>query len=285
MSRGCRSAARACPFFGQDVERLAPRPGRRHRRDRRRLARRHACAILPAGDYYVQGFVNVYSEFRRADGHVLWMHDDQWEGQRWNRSPGNMLQRRPARPLGPDGRRRRGAHGRPGDSADRGAGRHDLREAVQVPEPHADEVLGAAHLPGRDGAPAARLRHLHDQLPGELHPGALQPRASPYRFDGEERVLAGVAERRVPAADCRDVPAPDAVLRRLLRGQLGQRRPLRRRDHAGADPGDREALSGDPRAVGARGCPAARPAAGRRSRSRSSIPTSSAARGRRAPTR
>ena len=29
-------------------------------------------------------------EFRRADGHVLWMHDDQWEGQHFNRSPGNL---------------------------------------------------------------------------------------------------------------------------------------------------------------------------------------------------
>ena len=45
---------------------------------------------IPPGDYYVQGFVNVYSEFRRADGHVVWMHDDQWEGQHWNRSPGNL---------------------------------------------------------------------------------------------------------------------------------------------------------------------------------------------------
>jgi hypothetical protein len=34
--------------------------------------------------------VNVYTRFTRADGHVLWMHDDQWEGQRWNRSPGNL---------------------------------------------------------------------------------------------------------------------------------------------------------------------------------------------------
>ena len=32
----------------------------------------------------------MYSEFRRADGHVLWMHDDQWEGQQWRRSPGNL---------------------------------------------------------------------------------------------------------------------------------------------------------------------------------------------------
>ncbi|MGC2404735.1 MAG: alpha/beta hydrolase-fold protein, partial [Acidobacteriaceae bacterium] len=39
---------------------------------------------------YVQAMINVYSEFRRADGHTLWMHDDQWEGQRWQRSPGNL---------------------------------------------------------------------------------------------------------------------------------------------------------------------------------------------------
>ena len=38
----------------------------------------------------MQAIVNVYSEFKRADGHVVWMHDDQWEGQHWNRSPGNL---------------------------------------------------------------------------------------------------------------------------------------------------------------------------------------------------
>ena len=46
---------------------------------------------LPAGDYFVQAMINVYSEFKRADGHVVWMHDDQWEGQRWNISPGNLM--------------------------------------------------------------------------------------------------------------------------------------------------------------------------------------------------
>ena len=45
---------------------------------------------IPPGDYYVQGFVNIYSAFPRADGHVVWMHDDRWEGQRWPRSPGNL---------------------------------------------------------------------------------------------------------------------------------------------------------------------------------------------------
>ncbi len=45
---------------------------------------------IPPGDYYVQGFVNVYTEFERADGHTVWLHNDQWEGQRWNISPGNI---------------------------------------------------------------------------------------------------------------------------------------------------------------------------------------------------
>ena len=45
---------------------------------------------IPSGDYYVQGFTNIYTEFNRSDGHTLWMHNDQWEGQRWNRSPGNI---------------------------------------------------------------------------------------------------------------------------------------------------------------------------------------------------
>jgi len=45
---------------------------------------------LPAGDYVVQAFVNVYTKFARADGHTVWLHMDQGEGQQWNRSPGNL---------------------------------------------------------------------------------------------------------------------------------------------------------------------------------------------------
>ena len=47
-------------------------------------------ANVPAGDYYVQALLNVYTEFHRADGHVIWAHMDQWEGQSFNRSPGNL---------------------------------------------------------------------------------------------------------------------------------------------------------------------------------------------------
>jgi hypothetical protein len=45
---------------------------------------------LPAGDYWAQAFVNVYTKFARADGHTVWLHQDQWEGQNWKISPGNI---------------------------------------------------------------------------------------------------------------------------------------------------------------------------------------------------
>ena len=45
---------------------------------------------IPAGEYWVQPFVNVYTKFARADGKTIWAHMDQWEGQNWRRSPGNL---------------------------------------------------------------------------------------------------------------------------------------------------------------------------------------------------
>jgi hypothetical protein len=46
---------------------------------------------LPRGEYWMQPFVNVYTRFARADGKTVWMHMDQWEGQNWKRSPGNLF--------------------------------------------------------------------------------------------------------------------------------------------------------------------------------------------------
>ena len=34
---------------------------------------------IPAGDYWVQPFINVYTRFARADGHTVWLHMDQCE--------------------------------------------------------------------------------------------------------------------------------------------------------------------------------------------------------------
>lgn len=46
---------------------------------------------LPAGDYYVQAMVSVYTKFPRADGHTIWAHMDEWEGQQFNTAPGTLV--------------------------------------------------------------------------------------------------------------------------------------------------------------------------------------------------
>jgi len=77
------------PFFGRDFENLAP--GEVVTIDTTDLgAPVSSLAEIPNGEYFVQGFISVYSEFPRADGHTVWMHDDQWEGQQWEKSPGNL---------------------------------------------------------------------------------------------------------------------------------------------------------------------------------------------------
>jgi hypothetical protein len=78
------------PFFGVDVTALAS--GSPAVIDAGTLGYPVASLKeIPAGDYYVQALANVYTQFRRADGHLLWLHDDQWEGQQFNKSPGNLV--------------------------------------------------------------------------------------------------------------------------------------------------------------------------------------------------
>jgi hypothetical protein len=80
---------RSVPFFGENVEGLEP--GQRAivdgRSDGYPVER---LGDLPAGEYFVQGLLNVYTTFPRADGHVVKMHMDQWEGQNFPISPGNL---------------------------------------------------------------------------------------------------------------------------------------------------------------------------------------------------
>jgi hypothetical protein len=78
------------PVFGRDVERLAPAQSATI--DATDLGSPvESLKDLPAGDYFVQALINVYTEFHRADGHVVWMHNDQWEGQHMTTSPGNLV--------------------------------------------------------------------------------------------------------------------------------------------------------------------------------------------------
>src|SRR5215204_2487939 len=77
------------PLFSKYVEQLQPGATVTLGADDRGHPVR-SLAEIPAGDYWVQPFVNVYTRFPRADGHTVWMHMDQWEGQNWKRSPGNL---------------------------------------------------------------------------------------------------------------------------------------------------------------------------------------------------
>ncbi len=80
----------SAPFFGADFDAL--KPGATTVIDAKALGYPYkSLADVPAGDYWAQAMVNVYTQFRRADGHAIWVHNDQWEGQHFNSSPGNLV--------------------------------------------------------------------------------------------------------------------------------------------------------------------------------------------------
>ena len=129
---------------------------------------------LPAGEYWMQPFVNVYTRFPRADGKTVWLHMDQWEGQNWKRSPGNVYgepvqvqfdpqSRRPIRlvadkvipPIAP-----------PADTAQ--------VKRIKIESQILTKWWGHPIYPRRDGAAAEGLRPASRRpLPGELRAGAL----------------------------------------------------------------------------------------------------------------
>ncbi len=45
---------------------------------------------IPAGEYYVQAFVNRYETFNLSTGQTVKLPPDKGEGQQWNRKPGNF---------------------------------------------------------------------------------------------------------------------------------------------------------------------------------------------------
>jgi Putative esterase len=78
------------PFFGEDVEGFHPGASAVID-DRANGYPLERLSALPAGDYFVQGVLNVYTTFHRADGHAVRLHMDQWEGQDFPISPGNLF--------------------------------------------------------------------------------------------------------------------------------------------------------------------------------------------------
>jgi len=89
------------PFFGKDLQGL--NPGEEVVIDGNTLGfPPESLKDIPEGDYYVQGLINIYTQFKRSDGHEIWAHMDQWEGQRFNRSPGNIYSKAQKVHLDPD---------------------------------------------------------------------------------------------------------------------------------------------------------------------------------------
>ncbi|HTQ59829.1 MAG TPA: hypothetical protein VMI32_06390 [Candidatus Solibacter sp.] len=80
---------RSQQIFGADVDSLAP--GQPAFIDDDALGYPTAnFHNIPAGDYWVQGVLNKYTTFHRADGHTVKLPMDEGEGQHWNSKPGNF---------------------------------------------------------------------------------------------------------------------------------------------------------------------------------------------------
>ena len=78
------------PFFGVDIEGL--RPGETVSIDGSTLGYpTESLNTIPSGRYFVQALIHVYTKFDRSDGYSIWAPMDHWEGQQFNRSPGNLL--------------------------------------------------------------------------------------------------------------------------------------------------------------------------------------------------
>ena len=113
---------------------------------------------IPAGEYFVQALFNVYTRFQRSDGKVVWMHQDQWEGQNWKRSPGNIYSEVMKLTIDPakgwDDKFDRRIES---DFAGSDPIRYEVCQAHQDPERDSHEVLGTADVSGRRSPAAGRL--------------------------------------------------------------------------------------------------------------------------------
>jgi hypothetical protein len=76
-------------IFGVDVDGL--RPGAPAVVDQSTLGYPvESVEQIPAGDYFVQGFLNIYETFHLASGHDVKLPPDRGEGQKWYIKPGNL---------------------------------------------------------------------------------------------------------------------------------------------------------------------------------------------------
>ncbi len=215
-------------------------------------------ADIPAGTYSVQALLHRYETFRRADGHVVKLPMDRGEGQQWSQAPGNLYSTPREIAIDPARREPIAHRARPGDPADpRPADtkyiKHERIQSERLTKFWGRPMYLGAHvlLPeGFDEHPEARyplvINHGHfpytiDGFREEPPDPNLKPEYSDrFHLDGlqphRSRSRRTSSTRTGPRPDFprflrdRD-PAREPVLRRLLRGELGEPRPLRRRDH------------------------------------------------------
>ena len=122
----------------------------------------------------MQPFVNVYTRFPRADGKTVWLHMDQWEGQNWKRSPGNVYGDPVKVTFDPHSATPIALVADKVIPPDHAAGRYGPGQAHQDPERDPHEVVGSSDLPRRDGPAAEGLRQPSRRaLSGQLRAGAL----------------------------------------------------------------------------------------------------------------
>jgi putative esterase len=75
-------------IFGLDLDQLMP--GQQVVVDRGAASYPVSLDSLPAGDYYVQAVVDVYSQLRRADGHTIWVHMNDGRIEPFQIAAGNL---------------------------------------------------------------------------------------------------------------------------------------------------------------------------------------------------
>ncbi|HTS38602.1 MAG TPA: alpha/beta hydrolase-fold protein [Candidatus Solibacter sp.] len=84
------NATESQQMFGVDVDALAP--GTPAIIDHTTLGYpAESLADIPAGDYWVQGAINIYETFHLGNGHTVKLPPDKGEGQHWQVKPGNLI--------------------------------------------------------------------------------------------------------------------------------------------------------------------------------------------------
>ena len=213
----------------------------------------HSLKDLPPGDYYVQAVLNKYETFHRADGKTVKLHMDQGEGQHWNISPGNLYSKPVKMHVGPETRGRTLVLSEVippiPPPADTKYIRHiRIQSQVLTKFWGRPMFLSAIVLvpEGFDEHPQAHfpLIIFHDHFVSDFDdfrttppdPNLKPDYSQRFHLAGYNRIQQEEAYKFYQAMDFAEIPARadhqdsarQSVLRRLVRGELGQCRTVRR---------------------------------------------------------